>query len=141
MTFEGIAEAMADQWGNLPLYIPGVVRYDRTTVQPRPEGTSQMAKSTSKHILFSRTTVGKAVTLRPIAVFNQPADAKAYATFLRLAHRSGDVEAAKSLDAGTMVTEDGKLAGETKWSVTEVPYSPAPDFGDDDDESGTPAAS
>lgn len=113
---------------------------DHITIPYPPNGVASMAASKAKTILFSRTTVGKAVHLHPIAVFNLASDAKAYATFLKLAHRAKDVEAAKSLDPATVVDEEGKLAGETKWSLTEVPYCPVANFGDDDDEVTEPAA-
>lgn len=93
-----------------------------------------MAASTRKFVLFARTVHNKKVNLYPVAVFNQAQDAKVYATFLRLAHRAGDVDGAKKLDAGTVLTEDGALIPDTKWSVTELPYAPQPNLDDDETE-------
>jgi hypothetical protein len=100
-----------------------------------------MGASTRKYILFSKTTVGKAVHQHPIAVFNQESDVRTYATFLRLAHRAGDVDGAKALDPQTMVAEDGTLIPGTKWSSLEVPYAPTPDFGDDETETSAAPSS
>lgn len=91
-----------------------------------------MARSTSKVILFSRVTSGKAVHQWPVAVFNTHPDARTYATFIKMAHQGGNVEMAKRLDPKTQVTDDGKLMDGLRFSIVEAPYSPAPDLGDDD---------
>lgn len=83
-----------------------------------------MAASTHKVILFSRVKDGNKTLQWPTAVFNSHQDAKTFATILSVAHKSGDVETAKAMDAHTKVTEDGKLAAGLRFSITEVPYSP-----------------
>lgn len=98
-----------------------------------------MVAATSKTVLFSTARHNKAVHHYPVAVFPNAKDAKAYATFLRLAFRAGDVESYQKLDPSARLTEDGKLIPDTKWSMTEVRYSPDPDFGDDDADATTPA--
>jgi hypothetical protein len=84
-----------------------------------------MARSTSKVILFSRVKDGNKTVQWPTAVFNNHDDAKSFATILSMAHKSGDVETAKAMDAKTAVTEDGKLVAGLRFSIVEVPYSPA----------------
>jgi len=101
-----------------------------------------MARSTFKVILFSRVTVDKRVHQWPTAVFNNHEDAKAYATILGMSHKSGDVTTAKAMDAKTAVAEDGTLVPGLKFSITEVPYSPAVSLGASDmiDSDETPTA-
>lgn len=106
-----------------------------------PEGGHLMAKSTSKTILFSTTRHDKKVHQHPVAVFNNATDAKHYLTYLKLAHRAGDAEAVKALDPQTLFTEDGAIAGDTKWSMVEVIYAPEANFPDEDDETPATAAS
>ena len=84
-----------------------------------------MARSTAKVILFSRVKDGNKTVQWPTAVFNNHDDAKSFATILSMAHKSGDVATAKAMDAKTVVTEDGKLHPGLRFSITEVPYSPA----------------
>jgi hypothetical protein len=103
-----------------------------------PEGNHVMARSTTKTILFARATHGKVVRQWPVAVFNDTAAAKSYATFLKLAYKSQDDETIAVLDPSAFRQEDGTPVYDTKWSVTEVPYSPAPDF--TEDETAEPAA-
>lgn len=91
-----------------------------------------MAKSTYKVILFSRVIVDKKVHQWPTAVFNTHGDAKTFATLMAVAHKSGDVETAKQMDAKTAVTEDGKLVPGLKFSIVEVPYSPEAAINSDD---------
>lgn len=91
-----------------------------------------MAASKDKAILFGVATHNKARYLWPIAVFNEPTQAKSYATFLRLAYRAGDDEAIKLLDASAARDDTGAVLKDTKWSVTVVPYAPTPAIEDDD---------
>lgn len=91
-----------------------------------------MARSTAKVILFSKHVVGKIVHQWPTAVFNDLESAKSYATMIKMAHASGDVKTAQTLDPQTPVTEDGKLHDGIKFSIKEVPYAPAPTFADGD---------
>lgn len=106
---------------------------------PETEG-SQMATATSKAILFVTAKVDRKVHTHPVAVFANGVDAKTYATFLRLAHRSGDVEALKKLDEQVTLTEDGAIVPDTKWSIVTVPYAPSPEWDDDETETATPAS-
>lgn len=92
-----------------------------------------MPVSTQKSILFSRATEGKAVHLWPVAVFNQPSQAKTYASMLKVAYKSGNHEAVAALDPNHRKGEDGTPLSDIKWSVVTVPYSPEPSFGEDDD--------
>lgn len=100
-----------------------------------------MARSTAKVILFSRVTHNKAVHQWPTAVFNTHDDAKSFATILSMAHKSGDVETAKKMDAKTAIQEDGKLVPGLRFSIVEVPYSPEASLGITDmlDSEETPA--
>lgn len=81
-------------------------------------------KAATKTILFSRITVGKATHQHPVAVFSREADAKAYAVLINTAHKTGNVEMAKSLDAQTMMADDGTLAGTLRFALVTVPYAP-----------------
>jgi hypothetical protein len=83
-----------------------------------------MAVSTAKVILFSRIKDGSKTVQWPVAVFNKHADARSFATILSMAHKSGDVETARQMDARTAVTDDGKLVPGLRFSIVEVPYSP-----------------
>lgn len=91
-----------------------------------------MAASKDKTILFGNATHNKARHLWPIAVFNDDAAAKSYATFLRLAYRAGDDGAVKLLDPTAHRDDEGKVLADTKWSVVTVPYAPQPAFEEDD---------
>ena len=84
-----------------------------------------MARSTAKVILFSRIKDGNKTVQWPTAVFNTHEDAKSFATILSMAHKSGDVATAKAMDPKTAVTEDDKLVAGLRFSIVEVPYSPA----------------
>lgn len=101
-----------------------------------------MAASTAKVILFSRIVDGKNVLQWPTAVFNKHEDARTFATLLGMAHKTGDVETAKSMDVHTKVTEDGKLAPGLRFSIVEVPYAPAAKLAESDmfDEPAKPTA-
>lgn len=100
-----------------------------------------MARSTSKTILFSRVTVDGKPYQWPTAVFNDLDTCKAFATAIGMAHKSGDVETAKALDASTVVDKNGKLVPGLKFSIKEVPYAPSVALGAsaffDDDEKPT----
>jgi hypothetical protein len=91
-----------------------------------------MARSTAKVILFSRLTVDGKVHQWPTAVFNDHNGAKSYATMIKMAHTSGDVKSAQSLDKHTAVDDKGKLIAGLKFSIAEVPYDPSPALGDGD---------
>jgi hypothetical protein len=84
-----------------------------------------MARSTAKVILFSRVKDGNKTVQWPTAVFNNHEDAKSFATILSMAHKSGDVKTAQAMDAKTPVDGDGKLVAGLRFSIVEVPYSPA----------------
>lgn len=101
-----------------------------------------MARSTSKVILFSRVTVGKATHQWPVAVFNDHNDARSFATVLGVCHKSGDVESAKAMDPKTALTDDGTLVPGMKFSIVEVPYSPVASVSASDmfDDEATPTA-
>jgi hypothetical protein len=89
-------------------------------------------KAATKTILFSRVTISKAVHQHPVAVFSREPDAKAYAVLLNTAHKSGNVEMAKQLDAKTALAEDGTLIPGIKFALVTVPYAPTlADSGDD----------
>lgn len=92
-----------------------------------------MAAALSKAILFSTARHDRKVFTHPVAVFGNDKDAKAYATFMRLAHRSSDADALIALDPKVTVDGDGKPVADIKWSIVTVPYAPSPDFGDEDD--------
>lgn len=89
-------------------------------------------RAASKVILFSRTTVGKAVHNHPVAVFSKDAEAKAYAVMINTAIKSGNAEMAKSLDSKVMLDEAGALVDHVKFSLVSVPYSPTFGGGTDD---------
>jgi hypothetical protein len=89
-----------------------------------------MARSTAKTILFARQTVDGKTLQWPVAVFNDLESTKAYATMVKMAHASGNAEHAKTLDPGTLVDKNGKLHPGLKFSIKEVPYAPAPTFGE-----------
>lgn len=81
-------------------------------------------KAATKTILFSRVPVGKGAVQHPVAVFSREADAKGYAVLINTAHKSGNVEMAKQLDAATHLNEDGTLTAGLKFSLVTVPYAP-----------------
>jgi hypothetical protein len=91
-----------------------------------------MPASKNKTILFGNATHNKARHLWPVAVFNDDAAAKSYATFLRLAYRADDDAAIKILDPAAHRDDEGKALTDTKWSVVTVPYAPQPAFEEDD---------
>lgn len=86
-------------------------------------------KAATKTILFSRVTVDKAVHLWPTAVFANDKDAKAYATLLKMAHSTGNVDLAVSLDPETRLTAEKTLVPGIRFSIKIAPYAPTP--GDD----------
>jgi hypothetical protein len=98
-----------------------------------------MARLNTAHILFARTTHNRQVTLRPVATFSDPKEAKSFAAFLKLAYRAGDDASVKTLDAGAHRDESGALVPDPKFSVVAVPHAPIPAFADDDDDTGKPA--
>lgn len=91
-----------------------------------------MARSTAKVILFSRVTQDGKTFQWPTAVFANHDGAKAYATMIKMAHTSGNVDGAKSLDPKTAVDDKGKLLPGLRFSIAEVAYDPQPSFGDED---------
>jgi hypothetical protein len=91
-----------------------------------------MAKAILKTILFVNSRHDKKLFTHPVAVFPGPDAAKSYATFLRLAHRAGDKEAALALDPATHLTAEGDLIPDTKWSLATVRYAPEPELAEDD---------
>lgn len=93
-----------------------------------------MPVSTKKVILFARAVDGKVTHQWPVAVFNNTAGAKSYASMLRIAYKSESPEAIAVLDPSHKKDSDGKALAEIKWSMLEVPYAPQPTFGDDETE-------
>lgn len=91
-----------------------------------------MARSTSKVILFSRVTVDRKVHQWPTAIFNKHEEARTFATLLKMAHATGNADLARKMDPKTALDGEGKLVTGLKFSILEVPYSPAVDLGDDD---------
>lgn len=89
-------------------------------------------RAASKTILFSRTTVGKAVHNHPVAVFGKDADARAYAVILNTAIKSGNAEFAKSLDPNVMLDTEGALVDHVKFALVSVPYAPTVGGGADE---------
>lgn len=92
-----------------------------------------MPVSTEKTILFARALDGKVTHQWPVAVFNQPAQAKSYAGMLRLAYSTGSPEAIKALDPNAKKGADEKHLTGVKYSLVTVPYAPTPAFADEDD--------
>lgn len=94
-------------------------------------------RSTAKTVLFARAKVAGKVTQHPVAVFPNDVKCRAGAVEILGAHKSGNVEALKSLNVAWLVAEDGSIAGDLKFSRIELPYDPAPavadvdPFGDD----------
>jgi hypothetical protein len=91
-----------------------------------------MARSTAKVILFSRLAVDDKSIQWPTAVFNTHDEAKSYATMIKMAHTSGAVETAKSLDPRTALDKSGKFVPGLRFSIVEVPYQPTPALADGD---------
>jgi hypothetical protein len=89
-------------------------------------------RSASKQILFSRVTVGNKTVQWPTGVFANDKSAKAFGSLLNIAHKTGNVDLAKSLDPKTHLTGDGKLTPGIKFSLLEVPYEPSAASDDDD---------
>lgn len=89
-------------------------------------------RAASKVILFSRTTIGKAVHNHPVAVFSKDTEAKSYAVMINTAIKSGNTEFAKSLDPKVMLDESGALVDHVKFSLVSVPYSPTVGGGADE---------
>jgi hypothetical protein len=101
-----------------------------------------MARSTAKVILFSRIKDGNKTVQWPTAVFNTHEDARGFATILSMAHKSGDAKTAQAMDAKTPVDGEGKLITGLRFSIVEVPYSPAASLAASDmlDEPESPTA-
>jgi hypothetical protein len=89
-------------------------------------------RAVSKVILFGKATHDKKVHQWPVAIFAGIPDARAYATFLRLAYRAKDDESIAALDKSHAQDATGKPLYDTKWAMVTVPYAPAPAFADDD---------
>lgn len=98
-----------------------------------------MAKSTSKSILFATARHDKKVYQHPVAVFNDTPAAKQYAALLKISHKAGQKDAVVALDPKTDLTPEGELITDYRLAITEVPYSPEPDLGDEDDTAVTEA--
>lgn len=98
-----------------------------------PERDVNHMRATSKVILFGRATHERKVHQWPVAVFAKTDDARAYATFLRLAYRAKDEGAIAALDPGHAKTSDDKIIFEVKWSMVTVPYAPLPEMDADSD--------
>ena len=94
-------------------------------------------RSTSKVILFTRTTAGKTSHTRPVGVFANSKTASAYRSLLTSAYATGKPEAVKALDAGVALTESGELHTDVKWALLDVPYEPEAVAGDVESESFT----
>jgi hypothetical protein len=92
-----------------------------------------MAVATSKALLIAVSRHDRKVYTHPVAIFGKDAEAKSYATFLRLAHRANDKEAFLALDPKSDLTAEGELIKDTKWSILVLPYAPTPNFGEEDD--------
>lgn len=106
---------------------------DHLTIIYCPDGSHNMARSTDKTVLFCLGKDGSKATQWPVAVFNKPDEARSYATILRLAYRSGDLAAVKSLDPQARYKADGTLLADVKFSTLTLPYAPMPGMPDDDD--------
>lgn len=113
---------------------------DRLTILYCPDGSHNMAASTSKTILHTTGKDGAKVRQWPTAVFNDTKGAKAYAGFLRLAYKSGTADAVKALDPGVRLRENGDLLTEVKFSVLTVPYAPTPAMIEGEEIGETPTA-
>lgn len=91
-----------------------------------------MPVSTNKSILFARAVDGKVTHQWPVAVFNEPSQAKSYAGMIRMAHTANSPEMVKALDPQHKLDADGKPLEGVKWSIVTVPYAPTPKFEDDE---------
>lgn len=99
-----------------------------------------MPVSTKKVILFARAAEGKVMHQWPVAVFNDAKGAKSYATFLKLAHTTGDAAAIALLDPAHKKDSEGKPLNVAKFAMLEVPYAPQPALAEfDDDKAPEPA--
>lgn len=101
-----------------------------------PERDVNHMRATSKVILFGKATAGKALHQWPIAVFAKTDEARAYATFLKLAYRAKDADAIAALDPGHAKDANDEPLYTAKWSMVTVPYAPLPEM-DADDEAAT----
>jgi len=97
------------------------------------EGYVNDMRATSKVILFGKATYNKKLYQWPIAVFAKTDDARAYATFLRLAYRAKDEGAIAALDPSHAKTDDNAIIFDVKWSMVTVPYAPLPEMDTDAD--------
>lgn len=97
-----------------------------------PESEYTAMKASKKTILFAKATHERKVHQWPVAVFAQPDEARAYATFLRLAYRAKDAESIAALDPQYAKDTEGAPLYDTKWSLVTVPYSPMPELDGDD---------
>lgn len=98
-----------------------------------PERDVNHMRATSKVVLFGRATHDKKLHQWPIAVFAKTDDARAYATFLRLAYRAKDDAAITALDPNFAKGADDKPLYDTKWSMVTIPYAPLPEMDTDSD--------
>lgn len=90
-------------------------------------------KAITKTVLFAKLTHDRKVHQWPVAVFANADDARAYATFLRLAYRAKDDESILALDPKCARDTNEKILYDAKWSMLTLPYAPTPDIGADDD--------
>lgn len=97
-----------------------------------PEGTHSTMRAIQKTILFAKVTHDRKVHQWPVAVFAKADDARAYATFLRLAYRAKDDASIAALDPSHARDAEAKPLYEVKWSMLTVPYSPLPELDSDD---------
>lgn len=91
---------------------------------PLPDGQKEM-RSLTKVILFTRVTQDKHLYQWPVAAFADMSKAKTHAVLINTAHKTGNVDMAKSLDPQTRVDAEGKLVPGIKFSLVEVPYEPS----------------
>lgn len=97
-----------------------------------PESECSIMKASSKTVLYCKLTHDRKVFQWPVAVFPNTDDARAYATFLRLAYRAKDHESILALDPTCAKDADGKPLEGAKWSMLTLPYAPVPELDTDD---------
>lgn len=91
-------------------------------------------RSTSKYVVFTRSSHEKRTITRPTAVFANTKTAMVYKARLSAAHAAKDVQRVMALDPKAPLTPEGKLHDDTKFTVVELPYEPTEEVAERQDD-------
>lgn len=82
-------------------------------------------KALTKAILFTRATRGNKVEMTPVGVWRDANACRQFAVAILSAHKSGNADALKALGVSHLLSEDGTVLPNLKFSRVTVPYEPA----------------